>query len=389
MAKKNVYDDIEKSLDIQAFVDSVKEGFSSVEDPRVSDNQTYPLVTLTIMILSASIAGANSISEIHQYSERKIEMFRRLLGITKAPCYKCFWWVLTLMKPEPFQKAFFQWVNSVSKEICERLIAIDGKHLRGLLGDLQIHLVSAWECNQGLLLGQVKANEKSNEITAIPELLDIIDVQGAMVTIDAAGCQTEIAQKIRDGRGDYMLALKGNQGTLHAEAENYFSQARAADFEEDTKCLVTTTCEKGHGRIEEREIVVVTNLDWLDSEQRARWKDLASMIEITSKREESIERRYYISSKILTPQMAGKVIRGHWSIENHLHWSLDVVFKDDMSLANTKHAGENLAFFRRMSQALIKEDVGGTVGIARRRRDAMWDDTFALRILGRLFKKKC
>jgi predicted transposase YbfD/YdcC len=386
--KKEYYDDIEQSIDVQAFVESVKEGFGEVLDPREPDNQSYSLMNLLVMILCAVIAGANSITGIHQYARLKIGMFSKLLGISKAPCYMVFWWLLTRLEPEPLQVAFINWASKVSKEIKSKLIAIDGKYLNGLVGGEGIHLVAAWESSCGLLLGQVKAEEKSNEITAIPELLDMIDVNGANVTIDAAGCQKEIAKKIRENGGDYTLALKGNQGTLHADAENFFLQAQAVGFTKDTDCMIATTLDKGHGRIEERKVVVTNNLNWLNT--RTDWADIKSMIQVTSTRifqgKETEEKRYYISSKKWSPEEAGLAIRNHWSIENHLHWCMDVIFCEDASLANTGHAGENLAMFRRMAHALIKQDVGGTVGIAKRRREAAWDDTYALRILGRLFR---
>lgn len=384
--KKDPYDDIEQSIDIQVFVESVLEGFNDVADPRKPINQSYPLMSLLVMILCAIIAGANSITGIHQYVRLKIGMFSKLLGTETAPSYTVFWWLLTRMEPEPLQVAFIKWTNKLPANVKAKFIAIDGKHLNGLVGGVGAHLVAAWESSRGLLLGQVKAQEKSNEITAIPELLDMIDVNGANVTIDAAGCQKEIAKKIREKGGNYTLALKRKQGILHAEAENFFSQEQAVDFT-DADCEVNTTLNKGHGRIEERKIVVTNNLDWLDA--RTEWLDIKSMIQITSTRiyqgKESIETRYYISSKEWSPDEAGLAIRSHWSIENHLHWNMDVVFCEDNSQANTGHAAENLAMFRRMTLELIKQDVGGTVGIARRRREAAWDDTYALRILGRLF----
>ena len=386
--KKEPYNDIEKLIDIQAFIDSVKDGFKGVEDPRLADNKCYPLMSLLVMILCAVIAGANSISAVHEYAQLKAEMFNRLLGTVGTPCYTVFWWLLTRLKPEPLQAAFINWASRLPAEVKTKLIAIDGKHLKGLVGGNGVHLVAAWESSRGVLLGQVKAEEKSNEITAIPELLDMIDVKGANVTIDAAGCQKEIAKKIREKEGDYILALKGNQGTLHAEAENFFMQAEDVGFAEDTYCITSTTLEKGHGRIEERKVVVTNNLDWLDL--RGEWADIKSMIQVISRRicqgKESIEKRYYISSKEWSPEEAGRAIRCHWSIENHLHWSMDVVFCEDLSLANTGHAAENLAMFRRMGQALIKQEVGGTIGIAKKRREAAWDDTTALRILGHLFR---
>ena len=388
MARKQDYSDIEKELDLQSFIESIRGGFKNVLDPRSSDNQDYSLMSLIIMILCAVIAGANSITAVHQYAKIKIHMFNQLIGITRAPCYMVFWWLLTRLKPKPLQDAFINWLSQLPEEVRSRIIAIDGKHLRGLIGEKGVHLVAAWECTRGLLLGQVKAEEKSNEITAIPELLEMIDINNATVTIDAAGCQRKIAKKIREGGGDYMLALKGNQETLSDEAKNFFLQARAIDFTDETYCTIIKTLDKGHGRIEEREVVVTNNLDWLDA--RKDWQDIKSMIEVTSRRickgKTSEEKRYYISSREWSAEEAGMVIRSHWSIENHLHWSLDVIFREDESQANTGHAGENFAMFRRMALTLIREDIGGSIGVAAKRREAAWDDSYALRLIGQLFR---
>jgi predicted transposase YbfD/YdcC len=385
--KYDPYNDLEKSIDLQSFLSSLKRGFDEVIDPREADNQTYSLMSLLIMILCAVIAGANSITGIHHYAHFKLKMFRELLGISHPPSYMAFWWLLTRLDPKPLQDAFIKWTNLLSSEMKEKLIAIDGKHLNGLVGEKQVHLVAAWESARGLLLGQVKTKEKSNEITAIPELLDTIDIKGAIVTIDAAGCQKEIVKKIIEKQGDYVLALKGNQGILHAEAINYFSQARDVNYE-DTDCDVFRTFDKGHGRIEERQVVVINNLSWL--RLRSEWSDIKSMIEVASTRhcqsKTSTEKRYYISSKKWSPEEVNQIIRSHWSIENHLHWCMDVIFYEDASLANVMNAAENLAMFRRIAQALLKQDVGGNAGIAKRKREAAWDDTCVLRILGHLFR---
>lgn len=270
----------------------------------------------------------------------------------------------------------------------EKLIAIDGKHLRGAATcGKQVHLVSAWDSNRSLLLGQIKAQEKSNEITAIPELLDNLDLTNATVTIDAAGCQRDITDKIRDAGGNYMIALKGNQGTLHAEAVNFFTQAREVRYE-DADCKASSSCEKGHGRIEEREVVVTSQLDWLDC--RVNWKDLKSLIQITSRRtvkgKTTEEKRYYISSLELSPKRAGEIVRSHWSIENRLHWNMDVNFCEDAMLATAGNAAENLAGLKRLISTMIRIDLGGIRGTAQRRRQAAWDDSWTLKLLSRIFE---
>ena len=235
----------------------------------------------------------------------------------------------------------------------------------------------------------MKTQEKSNEITAIPELLDSLDIKGSIITIDAAGCQTGIIEKIREGGGNYFIALKGNQGTLHAEAENFFIQAQDVGYKE-AECQVTSSCEKGHGRIEERQIVVTNNLEWLGC--KSKWKDLNSLIEVRCRRtidgKTTEAKRFFITNLNLTAEKAGLLARSHWSIENHLHWNMDFNFQEDANLAAIGHAPENLAILKRLANTLIRIDLGGTRGTAERRRQATWDDSWTLRLLSRIFEVK-
>lgn len=385
MSKKKpaeFYSAADEFFDQQEFVESVKRTFKDIPDPRVLDNQSYPLVYLLIMILTAVIAGANAITQIHQYVSVKIDIFRRLLGIEQPPGYLVFWWLLVRIDPQKLQETFLHWMKELPTEIKERIIAIDGKHLNGASKQI-VHLVSAWETGRGLLLGQMKTESKSNEITAIPKLLDTINIKGATITIDAAGAQKKIVEKIRDLDGDYVIALKGNQGHLHDEAQNFFEQARANQYE-GCNCTMAKAIEKGHGRIEEREVVVASLLDWLDC--REEWRDLRTLIEITTRREVggkvSMERRYYISNLAMTAEKAMRIIRSHWSIENHLHWAMDVLFREDGCTVSTGNAAENFALFRRMAQSVLQAEAGGTRGIAMRRRKAGWNDDYAIKLLG-------
>lgn len=387
---KEFYSAIDEIADKEVFLESVREGFSEVEDPRAKDNKNYRFIDLLIVILCAVLAGANTITDIHTYGQVKIGMFQKLLLMNTAPSYDVFWWLLTRLNPRQIESCFVRWIQSLPDEDKSKLIAIDGKHLRGAASrGKQVHLVSAWDSNRSLLLGQVKAHEKSNEITAIPELLDSLDLTNATVTIDAAGCQTDIVDKIRDGGGDYVIALKGNQGTLHAEADNFFTQARAVGYEE-ADCKTSSSCEKGHGRIEERAVAVTNQLDWLEC--RANWKDLRSLIEITSRRtikgKTTEERRFYISSLEPTPELAGRIVRSHWTIETRLHWNMDVNFCEDANLATSGNTAENLAALKRLTSTMIRIDLGGTRGTAQRRRQAAWDDSWTLKLLSRIFEVK-
>ncbi len=385
--EKEFYSEVDQLLDAEEFLESVREGFCGVDDPRAKDNLSYPLVNLLIMILCSVLAGANTIIDIYNYAHLKLNMFQRILKMEEAPSYDVFWWLLTRLNPKQLESSLINWIQSLPDEEKERLIAIDGKHIKGAARGGKIHLVSAWDSCRSLLLGQIKADEKSNEITAIPELLESLDLENATVTIDAAGCQTEIVKKIRERGGNYVIALKGNQGILRAEAENFFTQAREAGYQE-ADCQSYSSCEKGHGRIEEREVVVTSNLDWLEC--RHEWKDLTSLIEVRSQRtikgETSEETRFYISNLKLAPERAGETVRSHWSIENRLHWNMDVNFGEDASLASICNAGENLAILKRLASTMIRIDLGGIRGTAQRRRQAMWDDSWALRLLSRIFE---
>jgi hypothetical protein len=198
---KEFYSAIDEIADKGAFLESVREGFSQIEDPRAKDNQSYRLIDLLVVILCAVLAGANTITDIYTYGQVKIGMFQQLLQMSTAPSYDVFWWLLTRLNPRQIESCFVRWIQSLPDEDKSKLIAIDGKHLRGAAArGKQVHLVSAWDSSRSLLLGQVKAHEKSNEMAAIPELLDSLDLTNAIVTIDAAGCQTDIADKIRGGR---------------------------------------------------------------------------------------------------------------------------------------------------------------------------------------------
>jgi predicted transposase YbfD/YdcC len=387
--KTQVYSEIDQLIDRESFVQSLEKGFEELEDPRVADNQSYPFIALLVIIICAVIAGANTISDIHIYSETKESLFRLLFGLEKAPSYNVFWWILTRMNPEQFEGCLVRWIQSLPMEDRERLIAIDGKQLRGASRAGKLYLVSAWNSSTSLLLGQVRTQEKSNEIVAIPELIHGLDIHGATITIDAIGCQKNIVEEIRRGGGNYLIALKGNQATLRDEAENFFTQAREVHYE-GASCKKIIQHGKGHGRLEERELVVTNQLDWLES--RLLWKDLRSMVELTSRRtiqgEKSEATRFFISNLDLTPEQAARLVRSHWSIENHLHWNMDVNFCEDASLASVGHAAENLGTVKRLAGTLIRIDLGGVKGTAKRRKQAAWDDTWMLRLLSKIFEVK-
>lgn len=272
-------------------------------------------------------------------------------------------------------------------EKIEGVIAVDGKTIchsnDTKTGTKATHLVTAFAAENAIILGQLKTDEKSNEITAIPQLLKIFKLKGCMVTIDAMGCQTAIAEQICEQGGDYVLGLKGNQGTLHAEAINFFEQAIEVDVEE-SGCSYASTLEKDHGRIEQREICSTSRLDWL--ENRAEWKGLKSLICVQSTRQEkgktSVERRYYISSLSSKAEQMGHIIRLHWHIENKLHWHLDVSFNEDKSRIKAGNGAENFSLLKRCVLNLVKADKTEKASVTLKRRMAGWDPAYRLRLLG-------
>lgn len=390
MQKKKVeYADDEQSSDIFTYEQAVQNAFTEVIDVRAQDNLRHPFYGTLLIILAATLAGCTAITHIYEYSKTKKELFNRLIGTTHCPSYMTFWWLLTRTNSEALNQAFTRWIVSIAENLECKVIAIDGKRLRGAKNNL-VHYVSAYECTRGFLLGQVKTEEKSNEITAIPELLKVIDVKDAIVTIDAAGCQKTIVKDIRDRGGHYLIALKGNQGMLQAEAMNFFTQARDVGYD-GVDCDRITTTDRGHGRVEIREITITHDLQWLDN--LWQWQDLNALIEVKSTRtiegKTSEECRYYISSKKMNAMEAGKNIRSHWAIENQLHWVLDVVFCDDVCRANIGHAAENLGLFRRMAYSLLKQDPQKGQGLASKQRLAMWEESYVLYLLTKFIKEAC
>ncbi|MBX9743676.1 MAG: ISAs1 family transposase [Chlamydiales bacterium] len=295
--------------------------------------------------------------------------------------------VFFLLDPKSFHECFMQWVRTIAATV-EGFIAIDGKTLCNS-GDTfrqtdPLHIVHAFAAENSLLLGELAINAKSNEITAIPELLKMLTIKGNVITIDAMGCQKEIVRQIREKEGDYVIALKGNQGCLHAEAENFFQQAMEVEPEE-AGCDWVSSVEKNRGRIEERQIWSYT-LDWLSAEQLEDWVDLKTLICVKSKRthkgKTTQEFRYYIRSLRTTAQRLGEIVRAHWGVENKLHWHLDVSFGEDLYKIRTDHAAENFSLGKKMALNLLKADTSEKLKVPNKRKLAGWSPEYLLKILG-------
>jgi predicted transposase YbfD/YdcC len=387
-SRKDEYTDIEKEIDIEEFRDSILSHFSSVPDPRKGCNLTYKLEHIFFIILSAVLAGANSINQVAVFSKVKAKWIKSLIAIDSIPSYGVLWWILVRIKPEFLRQLLGAWLEALPEGLRDQILAIDGKCLRGTQEsptlNPTLHLVSLFAVERGIILAQQPVENKSNEITAIPKILEQINIQGAIITLDAMGCQTDIAKRICEGGADYVLALKGNAGLIYDEVVLYFKEAEEAGYEHLEH---TFSFEKDfkHGRTVSRTVRCVQDVEWLP--QLDRWEKLKGLIEVISEREEkgkiSIERRYYITSLDANGTRLGKVIKGHWGIENNLHRQLDVNFVEDSSVINTGYATENLATFRRLALNML----GSGKGLLERRKKAGWDENYLTEIVRRFFIK--
>lgn len=386
---KDPYTDFEQEIDIEEFKESVLNYFGSIDDPRMPCNLTYKLEHVFFIILSAMIAGANSINQIYIFAKAKDRWIKSLIPISKIPSYGVFWWILVRTKPEFLKLLLSEWLDTLPDGLKNQIFNIDGKCLRGTqnkpLRNPTLHLVSLFAAESGVIVAQQPVTAKSNEITAIPKILDQIDIQGAIITSDAMGCQKNIAKLISEGGADYMLALKGNQESLADEVENYFTQADAVNFE-GVECDAIGAKEIGHGRIEKREVYITEDIEWLP--QKKEWPNLKSIIMVKSNRQLpglpiASEKRYYISSLPAQAFRIANIIRKHWKIENNLHRQLDINFEEDKSVAHTGFAAENLAIFRRLALNLL----GSGKGLLERRRRAAWNEEYLTTLVSKFFIK--
>lgn len=374
-----------------AFRKSLEDSFGDLQDYRRQGSIRYLLLDILFITICAVISGANDLKAVAMYAKRKQRWLTEVLVLKNGvPSYWTFWTVFALLSPIALEQCFVRWVQSRldRNPTGDRGICIDGKAQRGTARKGEphsfVHIVSAWATAQHLTLGQLKVDGKSNEITAIPQLLDMIDVEGALVSIDAMGCQTIIAKKIIDKGGDYLLALKGNQGHLSDEVENYFVQAEAVGFE-GIVCDAVGSQDHSRGRIERREVYITDDIDWIP--QKEEWEQLRTIIMVKTERSlsgqpPSIKRRYYISSILPNAQRSANAIRGHWGIENQVHWILDVAFREDEQNANAGNIAENMSLIRRISLNLLKQEKTAKCGIEIKRQMAGWDDSYLLQVMG-------
>lgn len=354
--------------------------FRALADPRQSGKVLYPLDEVLLLCLLAVLAGADTFCDIARFGEKKLDLLRRFRPFRGGtPSHDHLGDIMATLDAEQFQRCFVSWVAALTGAPAG-VIAIDGKTARRSFekkaGTAAIHMVSAFAARQRLVLGQVKVADKSNEIVAIPKLLDMLSIEGAIVTIDAIGCQRDIARQIGDQKADYVLALKGNQGSLRQDVETFVAEQQAKGFA-DTTISRDQTVDGDHGRIETRTTTVIHDVAWL--QQRHDWPGLNAVVMVESSREIAgrIERetRFYITSLVLLASLLGPIIRSHWAIENSLHWVLDMVFRDDECRVRTTHAPANFTTLKHMAHNLIRK-APGTDSLRIKRKIAAWDDNF-------------
>jgi predicted transposase YbfD/YdcC len=367
---------------------SIWEHFCLLPDPRVDRTKLHKLEDILTIALCAVICGAETWVDIADFGKAKEAWLRTFLELPNGiPSHDTFGRVFAALDPQAFERCFQAWIADLAGSSEGKLIAIDGKTIRRSLdrasGKAAIHLVSAWIHENHAVFGQLRTEDKSNEITAIPKLLEMLNLKAATVTIDAIGCQKDIAQKILDRGGQYVLAVKANQETLHEDVRLFLDDAIARGF-----CDIQHDCyqqtEKGHGRIETRRCWTTGQTDWL--RQRHDWPGLHSIAVVDCCRQVadkvSTQRRYFISSLPgQTAQRIATAVRNHWCVENELHWSLDVCFGEDQSRVRMGHATENLSRVRRLALTLLKQEKTAKVGIKAKRLMAGWNEKYLLRVL--------
>jgi len=363
------------------------QAFATLPDPRASRNQIYPLIDIVAVAIIGILCSANDWVAVVKWANAYVTWFQSVgLCFNGIPSHDTIGRFFRLVDPKAFENCFTQWMQTITEKI-QGVIAIDGKTIRNsgntFTGTQATHIVTAFAAENDIILGQLRTAKKSNEITAIPELLNTLSLKGCIVTTDAMGCQTRIAEKIQERKGDDVLGLKGNQGTLHAEAVNFFDQVLEEGAGE-AGCSYAKTIEKDHGRIEEREVWVTSDLGWLDDVDA--WAGLRSLICVRStrheKRKTTVEKRYYISSLVSQAERIGQIVRSHWAIEVKLHWNLDVSFNEDQSKIRAGNGAENFSLLKRCVLNLVKADTTEKASVSLKRRMAGWDPVYRLKLLG-------
>lgn len=376
---------------------SLVEHFKSISDPRVDRTKDHDLIDILVIAICALLCAAESFNDMEDFGKAKEDWFRTFLKLRNGiPSHDTFNRVFAALDPKEFLECFLRWTQSLRQAVNQEIVALDGKALRRALhrDDSPKYVVSAWAESNNLVLGQMKVEEKSNEITAVPELLRVLELAGCIVTVDAMGCQKKIAKEIIEADADYVLALKGNQETVHAEVKSFLNTTLEEKQKKRPSGAVLPkaaaqlqeleTVEKDHGRLEIRRYYQSAELGWFADQ--AKWEGLRSVGMVEAVREvegkTTVEQRYYLSSLALDVGTFARAVRGHWGVENKLHWVMDVCFREDQSRARTGYAAENLATLRRLALNLLKREKTKKRGIRGKQLNASWDHSYLLKLLG-------
>lgn len=378
-----------ENIDIAEFRESVRGAFQDVEDPRDVDRIVYPMWYLLLIILAGYMSGCDTVSDLEAFGRLRHDWLVGLTGVaTRSPSYDVLWMLLVRTTPNGLKALLQKWFDRLSSDLKSQVLALDGKRVRGATYlDNVVHLVELVVTESGLTITQERVPSKEGEGSALEPILDMVDVEGAILSMDALYTTVKVATLIQSKKAYYILALKGNQGNLHREAQNFFDQAQAV---EATEAGLDVWAEKrsGHGRKETVEVSVCYDLDWLP--QKQEWPDLRSLVKVATIREDangtSRETRYYISSCRGTAEQFASWIRSHWGIENRVHWVADVVFREDASKASLGHCQENMALFRRLVMNMVRIIDPG-LGMADARRTCSHHDKYMLGLLAILFGK--
>jgi predicted transposase YbfD/YdcC len=376
---------------------SLIEHFKDLPDPRVNRTKDHDLIDLLVIAVCTLLCAGESFNDMEDFGNAKYAWFKTFLTLRNGiPSHDTFNRLFAALDPKAFLDCFLRWTQSLRRAVAQEIVALDGKALRRALNADQSvkYVVSAWAESNGLVLGQLKVADKSNEITALPELLRVLELAGCIVTVDAMGTQKKIAKEIIEADADYVLALKGNHETVHEEVKTFLDEAvaersaprpkAAQPAKAAARLAVLETVEKDHGRIETRRYYQSAELDWFAD--RAQWEGLRSVGLVEAIREvghqRTVERRYYLASLPLGVETFARAVRGHWGVENKLHWVLDVCFREDQSRARAGYAAENLATLRRLALNLLKREPTQKRGIRGKQLNASWDHAYLLRLLG-------
>lgn len=363
--------------------------FETLTDPRIERSKEHLLIDIVAIAILAVISGADGWGAIELYGKTKYEWLKGFLELPNGiPSHDTFSRVFARIEPKQFQECFLSWVNSITKKLELEVIAIDGKTMKQSYdrnhSQKPLHIVSAWSSSHQLVLGQKKVNKKSNEVTAIPALLEMLEIAGSIITIDALGCQKEIAALIIKKKGDYLLALKGNQKLLYKDVKDWFELARKEEFA-GREHSYYQQIEGGHHRVEKRQIWTVAVSELPSLHNQSLWTGLKTVVMVVSERrlwnKTTTEVRFYLSSLASNAEKISQAIRSHWGIENSLHWTLDVTFSEDKSRIRKDHSPENFALLRRLAVNLLKQEKGFKGSLKMKRYLAGMDNNYLVQIL--------